>query len=600
MSTLEDLPFDIASLHAAYAEGVSPDAVIEACFARLAAAEDPGIFLHLRDPGDLAAEAAALPPFDPVSYPLWGLPFAVKDNIDVAGCPTTAACPAFAYDAAADATVIARLRAAGAIPLGKTNLDQFATGLVGVRTPHPAPRNAVDPALVPGGSSSGSAVAVARGIVSFALGTDTAGSGRVPAALNDIVGLKPSLGAISASGVVPACRTLDTVSIFATTVEDAWSAYRAMAAFDAGDPYSRAVPVPPLAAAPPALRVGVPDAATREFFGDAARARAFDAAIERLAGLGAEIVELDFTPFFEVAEMLYEGAWVAERMTVIEDLLRRDAEAVHPVTRRIVGAADRLSAADAFRGIYRLEALKRQAAPSLDKVDLLAVPTIPTVYSLSDLEADPVGPNSRLGTYTNFVNLMDLCGIAVPTGTQEDGRPGSLTLLAPAGQDGLTAAVARQVERRAADPAVAAGAARGSGAELRPAPMPDEIALAVVGAHLSGMPLNHELTSRGARFLSVARTAPRYRLFALPGGPPARPGLLRGETGGPVDLEIWALPKHAFGDLMASVPAPLCIGTVELDDGEQAQGFLVEASATVDAQDITHFGGWRAYASAVA
>ena len=598
MSTLEDLPFDIASLHAAYAEGLSPVAVIEACLARLAAAEDPGIFLHLRGHGDLTAEAAALPPFDPVAYPLWGLPFAVKDNIDVAGCPTTAACPAFAYDAVADATVIARLRAAGAIPLGKTNLDQFATGLVGVRTPHPAPRNAVDPALVPGGSSSGSAVAVARGIVSFALGTDTAGSGRVPAALNDIVGLKPSLGAISASGVVPACRTLDTVSIFATTVEDAWTAYRAAAAFDAGDPYSRAVPAPPLAAAPPALRVGVPDAATREFFGDAARARAFDAAVARLAGLGAEIVELDFTPFFEVAEMLYEGAWVAERMTVIEDLLRRDAEAVHPVTRRIVGAADRLSAADAFRGIYRLEALKRQAAPSLDKVDLLAVPTIPTVYSLADLEVDPVGPNSRLGTYTNFVNLMDLCGIAVPTGRQDDGRPGSLTLLAPAGQDGLTAAVVRQIERGVADPVAARVGV--PGADVRPAAMPDEIALAVVGAHLSGMPLNHELTSRGARFLSVARTAPCYRLFALPGGPPARPGLLRGETGGPVDLEIWALPKRAFGDLMTGVPAPLCIGTVELDNGEQVQGFLVEASATADAEDITQFGGWRAYAGAVA
>ncbi|WP_372892493.1 allophanate hydrolase [Rhodosalinus sp.] len=598
MSTLEDLPFDIASLHAAYAEGVSPNAVIDASLARLAAAEDPGIFLHLRDPGDLAAEAAALPPFDPATFPLWGLPFAVKDNIDVAGCPTTAACPAFAYDAAADATVIARLRAAGAIPLGKTNLDQFATGLVGVRTPHPAPRNAVDPALVPGGSSSGSAVSVARGIVSFALGTDTAGSGRVPAALNDIVGLKPSLGAISASGVVPACRTLDTVSIFAATVEDAWTAYRAAAAFDAEDPYSRAFPVRPLAPAPPSLRVGVPDAATLEFFGDTARARAFEADTERLAGLGAEIVELDFTPFFEVAGMLYEGAWVAERMTVIEDLLRRDAEAVHPVTRRIVGAADRLSAADAFRGIYRLEALKRQAAPSLDTVDLLAVPTIPTAYSLADLEADPVGPNTRLGTYTNFVNLMDLCGIAVPTGLQDDGRPGSLTLLAPAGQDGLAAAVARQVERRAAETTATQVAARRT--EARPAPMPDEIALAVVGAHLSGMPLNHELTSRGARFLSVERTAPCYRLFALPGGPPTRPGLLRGEKGGAVDLEIWALPARAFGDLMASVPAPLCIGTVELEHGEHVQGFLVEASATVDAEDITHFGGWRAYASAVA
>ena len=599
MTTLSDMRFDIASLHAAYAAGLSPAAAMEEALARVAAADDPGIFLHLRPASVLAAEAVALPPFDPVAYPLWGLPFAVKDNIDVAGCPTTAACPAYAYQAEADATVVARLRGAGAIPIGKTNLDQFATGLVGTRTPFPVPRNAVDPSLVPGGSSSGSAVAVARGLVPFALGTDTAGSGRVPAALNNIVGLKPSLGALSATGVVPACRTLDTVSVFALTVEEAWAAFRAAAGHDPADAFSRAIAVPPLGPPPPALRIGVPDAATREFFGDAARAAGFAAALDRLAGCGAQIVELDFTPFFEVAAMLYEGAWVAERMTVIEDLLRRAPDALHPVTRRIVGAADRLSAADAFRGIYRLEELKRQAEPLLDGTDLLAVPTIPTVCSLAEIEADPVTPNSRLGTYTNFVNLLDLCGISVPTGPERDGRPGSLTLLGRAGRDGLAAAVAARLHRAAGGTLGATGHAPTAVAEPQPRAMPGEVALAVVGAHLSGMPLNPELTARGARFLGEARTAPRYRLFALPGGPPARPGLVRAESGGAIAGEIWALPLEEFGGFVAAVPAPLCIGTIDLEDGRSVKGFLVEAAATEGADDITTLGGWRAYCATV-
>jgi len=600
VTTLSDLPFDIASLQAAYAAGLSPVAAIEEALARVAAADDPGIFLHLRPAADLAADAAALPPFDLVTFPLWGLPFAVKDNIDVAGCPTSAGCPAFAYDAAQDATVVARLRAAGAIPLGKTNLDQFATGLVGTRTPYPVPCNAIDSALVPGGSSSGSAVSVARGIVPFALGTDTAGSGRVPAALNNIVGLKPTLGALSATGVVPACRTLDTVSIFALTVEDAWAAFRAAAGYDPADAYSRAVPVPPLAAPPPALRIGVPDAATREFFGDTSREADFAAALDRLAGFGARIVEHDFTPFFEIAAMLYEGAWVAERMTVIEDLLRREPEALHAVTRRIIGAADSLSAADAFRGIYRLEDLKRQAAPLLDSVDLLAVPSIPTVCSLADIEADPVTPNARLGTYTNFVNLMDLCGIAVPTGMQDDGRPGSVTLLARAGQDSLAAAVGARLHRASADRAGATGHALPTVPEAGPAAMPGEVEIAVVGAHLSGMPLNHELTARGGRLLRAGRTAPAYRLFALRGGPPARPGLLRGKGRGRIRLEVWALPETAFGSFVAGVPAPLSIGTIDLDDGTAVKGFLVEADATEGAEDITPFGGWRDYTAALA
>ncbi len=590
--------FDIGALHAAYAAGLSPAEVMAEALRRVEAAGDPGIFLHLRGAEALQAEAAALPPFDPVAMPLWGVPFAVKDNIDLGGAPTTAACPAYAYTPAKDAFVVAALRAAGAIPLGKTNLDQFATGLVGVRTPYPVPLNAIDPAIVPGGSSSGSAVAVARGIVSFALGTDTAGSGRVPAALNNIVGLKPTLGALSNTGVVPACRTLDTISVFALTVPDAWRAFAAAARYDPADAFARPVPAPPLAGPPPVLTIGVPDAATREFFGDDVQAASFADALARLEQGGARIVELDFTPFFQVAEMLYEGAWVAERLTVVEELMARDPDALHPVTRQIIGAGARLSAADAFRGIYRLADLKRAAEPAMAQVDLLCVPTIPTFYTVDDLAADPVGPNSRLGTYTNFVNLMDLCGIAVPCGPRGDGRPGSVTLLAPAGRDALAAAVAGTVHR-AASPAMG-----GTGhplADARPAatgPQPGEIEIAVVGAHMSGLPLNAELTSRGGRFLRSAATAPDYRFHALAGGPPARPGLVRATPGASVALEVWALPSVAFGDFLAGVPAPLSIGTVALDDGTSVKGFLVEAAGLEGARDITHHGGWRAYLAA--
>jgi allophanate hydrolase len=531
-----------------------------------------------------------------VAKPLWGIPFAIKDNVDSAGAPTTAACPAYEYLAEQDAFAVAALRRAGAILIGKTNLDQFATGLVGVRSPYPVPLNALDPAIVPGGSSSGSAVAVARGLVSFALGTDTAGSGRVPAALNGIVGLKPTLGALSNAGVVPACRTLDTVSVFALTVDDAYRVYRQAALYDPADPYARPVSAPPLSAAPPRFSVGVPDAASRRFFGDDAQAASFAAGLEDLAALGGEIVEVDFGPFYDVAEMLYEGAWVAERFAVIENLLSERPDAVHPVTRQIIEKARAFSAADAFRGFYRLQELKRRTAPLLASVDLLSVPTIPTFYNVADLAADPFGPNARLGTYTNFVNLLDLCALAVPTAPRRDGRPGSLTLLAAAGQDAVLAALGRAVQARS-------GARLGATAWQAPRPprlaaaaQPDEIALAVVGAHMSGLPLNHELTARGARFLRAAKTAPCYRLYSLPGGPPARPGLLRDDNAGStVELEVWALPAARFGDFLRGIPAPLGIGTLRLEGGEEVKGFLCEAGATRRAEEVTAFGGWRAF-----
>ena len=600
MSGLGDLSFDIAALHAAYAGGLSAADVVAEVYRRVSEAGDPGIFLHFLEREDVLSRVAALPPFDPRRFPLWGVPFAIKDNIDLAGAPTTAACPAFAHVADRDATVVARLCAAGAIPIGKTNLDQFATGLVGVRTPYPVPKNALDPEIVPGGSSSGSAVAVARGIVSFALGTDTAGSGRVPAALNNIVGLKPSLGALSTRGVVPACRTLDAVSVFALTVPDAWAVFEAARGFDAEDPYSKDRPISPTGAVPEVLRIGVPDDATRMFFGDEVHAAAFEAALTRLAALGAEIVELDFTPFYDVAAMLYEGAWVAERMTVVEDLLKTDPSALHPVTRQIISAADALSAADAFRGIYRLAELRRVAEGRLSAVDALCVPSIPTFYTVADLEADPVTPNSRFGTYTNFVNLLDMCGVAVPTAARADGRPGSVTILAPGGRDGLAAGIARRLHADAGPRLGATAHPLPDSPEPDPAARDGETVLAVVGAHMSGLPLNRELTSRGARFLEATSTSARYRLFALPGGPPKRPGLLRTGDGAGIALELWALDDGQVGDFLGGVPKPLSIGTVELLDGREVKGFLVEHAATEGATDITAHGGWRAFLKAAA
>lgn len=469
-----------------------------------------------------------------------------------------------------------------------------------MRSPYGVPRNAVDPAFVPGGSSSGSAVAGARGIVSFALGTDTAGSGRVPAALNNIVGLKPSLGALSAAGVVPACRTLDTISIFALTVPDAWAAFRVACAYDSTDAFSRALPAPPLASPPPIVTIAVPDAASRAFFGDTVQAASFATTLDRLQTPGARVVETDFTPFYDVANMLYDGAWVAERMTVVKDLMRRDHQALHPVTAQIIGKADSLSAADAFRGMYRLADLRQRAEALMAGADMLCVPTIPTFFSLADLTADPIGPNSRLGTYTNFVNLMDMCGIAVPLAARSDGRPGSVTLLARSGQDALTAALAHALRADATVSLGATGQPQPKQALPQAAPLPGETAIALVGAHMAGLPLNPQITNLGGRFLEAAETALIYRLFALAGGgAPARPGLLRvGAEEVSIALELWSLPTAKLGALLVQIPSPLGLGRVTLADGRIVVGFLVEQAGLYQAEDITIYGGWRAFLSA--
>ena len=587
---IESLPFTLPDLRRAYADGLSPEAVVAEAYRRLEAARDPGILiLDLRD--QALASAQALGARD--GRPLWGVPFVVKDNIDVAGLATTAGCPDFASVPREDAFVVSRLKAAGAILIGKSNLDQFATGLVGVRSPYPAPRNAVDPDLVPGGSSSGSAVAVARGIVAFSLGTDTAGSGRVPAALNNIVGLKPTLGAVSGSGVVPACRTLDTVSIFAMTVAEAFEVFGIAAAYDPQDAYSRPVPVRLPSAMHPGIRIGIPDAATLETFGDTAQAEHFRETLVRLRTAGASVTEIDFEPFYAVARMLYEGAWLAERVAAVGRRLVDKPETLHPTTRAVLEPGLRLTAVDAFEGMYRLKALARRCEELMEDVDLLCVPTIPTVVTLGEIAADPIGPNAMLGTYTNFVNLLDLCGIAVPTGSRSDGRPGSLTVLARKGEDHRAAAVALAIE---AGTLGATGWPRPVARAAAGVVEADEIAIAVCGAHMAGLPLNPQLTSRGARFMKACRTAPEYALHALAGGPPFRPGLVRKRAGGTaIEVEVWALPRAVFGDFMADIPSPLAIGSLALDDGSLVKGFLCEPFGLEGARDISHFGGWRGY-----
>jgi allophanate hydrolase len=447
MTAVPALSLDRASLHAAYAAGtLRPAEVVALIHRRLAALADPGIFIHLVPQETAEAAASALPPFDPVRFPLWGLPVAVKDNIDVAGLPTTAGCPAFAFTPRESAPAMAKLLAAGAVLIGKTNLDQFATGLVGVRTPYPVPRNAFDPARVPGGSSSGSAVAVAQGLATLALGTDTAGSGRVPAALNNLVGLKPSLGVVSTRGVVPACRTLDCVSVFALNVADAWAGFAAIAGEDPADPFSRGIVWQDPADTTPISRIGVPRLPELD---DAEGRAAWTAARERLSGLGLGVEEVDMAPFHAVARLLYDGPWVAERAAAAGDFAAAQPDAVHPVTRGILAGAARFSAVDAFRGLYLLQELRRRTEPVWQDVDALAVPSAPNFPTLAELEADPLGPNARLGTYTNFVNLLDLAALAVPGPFRPDGLPAGITLIGPRGTDARLAALGARFQAAA-------------------------------------------------------------------------------------------------------------------------------------------------------
>ncbi|HEJ7044422.1 TPA: allophanate hydrolase [Serratia marcescens] len=527
--------------------------------------------------------------------PLFGVPFAIKDNIDVGGWPTSAACPAFTYQAAADATVVANLRAAGAIAIGKTNLDQFATGLVGTRSPYGAVVNSFDSRYVSGGSSSGSASVVARGLVPFALGTDTAGSGRVPAGFNNIVGLKPTKGRLSNRGVVPACRLNDTVSVFALTVADAAQVAELASGFDEADPYSRPDPHTAPADIPAAPRFAVP--AQLEFFGDVQAERAFHRALAQLQAGGATLEPLDFAPFRTLAEQLYYGPWVAERTVAIEQVLEASPQAIDPVVRGIVGNGLGYSACDAYKAEYLRAELARQIAQRLAPFDALVVPTAPTIRTLAEMAQEPVLFNSQFGTYTNFTNLADLSALALPGPLREDGLPAGITLIAPAWHDRALAAFGLRWQRQSALPLGATG--RALPPQPTPAPSAGHVRLAVVGAHLSGMPLNVQLTQRDAVRVEQTVTAPCYRLYALADTEPPKPGLARVAQGAAIRLELWDIPLARFGEFVAEIPAPLGIGTLLLADGRRVKGFICEAWALEGATDITEFGGWRDYLAGV-
>ena len=528
---------------------------------------------------------------------LAGLTFAAKDNIDVAGAATTAGCAAFAYRPAAHATVVRKLLDAGASCLGKTNLDQFACGLNGTRSPYGAVPNAFDPMYVCGGSSSGSAYVVATGEADFALGTDTAGSGRVPAGLNNIVGLKPSRGWISARGVVPAARSVDCVSVFARTVGTAARVLQVAMGFDAEDPYSRDI-IPARRPFSAAFRFGVP--AQLEFFGDALAQAAFAQAVGRMRELGGTQVAIDFSPLAGAAALLYDSALVAERYAAVRPFFDAHEHEVMEPVRAIIASGRAYGASDLCDAQLKLRELAQRARPMWHAIDVLLVPTAPTHYTIGQMQADPVALNRNLGAYTNFVNLLDYAAISVPSSLRPDGLPFGITLIAPAGSDWQLAELGQRYHH-------ATGLAQGATGERLPAPAPipgitgEAVArVAVVGAHLSGMPLNPQLTQRGARLVREAHTAPHYRLYALPGTVPPKPGLVRvaPDQGAPVALEIWEMPLEHFGSFVAAIPSPLGIATLELSDGTGVQGFVCETQAVLGATDITHHGGWRAYIAA--
>lgn len=541
-------------------EAVTPLDAAEVALAADCDHDDPTIWITRLADADIISRARVLEAEGTRGRELWGVPFAVKDNFDIAGLLTTAGCPGYAYTATTTAPAVQRLLDAGALLIGKTNLDQFATGLVGTRSPYGVPRNVFNADYIPGGSSSGSACAVAAGIVRFALGTDTAGSGRVPAAFGNIVGLKPTRGSVSTRGLVPACRSLDTVSIFAPSVDEALAVQRVMAGYDADDLYSRVAPFAFLrrGAAAPSARIAT-----------------------------AETVDISL--FLEIGRLLYDGPWVAERTAALRDVVERRPDILHPVARTILEGGLSRRTVDAFDAFHRLAEVRRAAEKLFLDYDALLLPTVTFCPSLAEVAADPIGVNSRLGTYTNFVNLCDLAAIAIPAGFDNNGLPIGVTLIGPAWSEGRLAALADSLHRANVDrigatwmtlpPAAAPGALAA-----------DETALFCIGAHMSGLPLNHQLTALGGRFLRATQTAPQYRLYALGD----RPGMLRVADGAAIDGEVWALPTSRVGALLAQVPPPLGFGTVQLNDGP-CLGFLAETEGVVGARNITGHGGWRAW-----
>lgn len=599
----------IAGLHRHYRQGdFTPAQLLHHLRQQNAAYNERNpVWIELLSEADITTYLQALEGQSPEDLPLFGIPFAIKDNIDLAGTPTTAACPAFAYSPTEHAFVVQQLLSAGAIPLGKTNLDQFATGLVGVRSPAPwGPcHNALNDAYLSGGSSAGSAVTVAKGLVCFALGTDTAGSGRVPASLNNIVGLKPSKGLFSTRGVVPACRSLDCVTVFALTCDDANRVFDVAAHFDAQDPYARRNPFengPRYfgSAAPgqriPPITLGVPSAAQLNFFGNREAQHLFEHSLALLDTLGARVVEVDFEPFIQAARLLYEGPWVAERYLATQSLFESNPDAMLPVIQTIIGGGKAPAATDAFRAQYQLQAYAQQARNVLETVDAIITPTNGTTYTIDAVLNDPIQLNSNMGYYTNFMNLLDCAGLAVPTGLYRSGVGFGVTLFHNAFTDKRLLALGAALHRAAQLPLGATGQPlpQSDGGPTKPAPR--HINVVVCGAHLDGLPLNWQLQERGATLLEKTRSAPCYQLYALAGGPPFRPGMLRVAAGGQsIEVEVWQVPVAQFGSFVAEIPPPLGIGKVQLVDGRWESGFICEPYGLEGAEDITPLGSWRRY-----
>jgi allophanate hydrolase len=591
---------EIAALVRAYADSdLTPEAVLREVYSRVDASPAKSVWISRvpLEAASAALEAAKRRRDLGESLPLFGIPFAVKDNIDVAGIPTTCACPSFGYVPEKSASVVERLVRAGAIVVGKTNLDQFATGLVGTRSPHGACSSAFDPRYISGGSSSGSAVAVALGLASFALGTDTAGSGRVPAAFNNVVGYKPTRGVLNVTGVVPACHSLDCVSVFAASASDAALVLAAAAGLEPRDSYSRPLPADERFA--PKFRFGIPRADQLEFFGDEQARGLFEAAATRLESLGGTKVEFDLAPFRAAADLLYAGPWVAERLTGLEGVLRSDPADFDPTVREILRGASAVRGVDVFRAVHRLKDLEGETARTWAEIDVMLVPTTGTTYTIEQVRKEPLTLNSNLGHYTNFVNLLDLCGVAVPSGFRPDGLPFGVSMIAPRVRDYAVLRLA-DAFHRAQKPLIGATNVplSGLGALAETAPSGNlRVELAVVGAHLRGQPLNRELTERGARFVCATKTAAEYRLYALPNTSPPKPGLVRDPAfAGPgIEVEVWSLDPASFGDFVAKIPSPLGIGALRLDDGTEVRGFICEPYSVRGAREISEYGGWRAY-----
>jgi allophanate hydrolase len=595
MSVLQNLSMSLSSLRAGYLQKqLSLRDVVDTVISRCEAHADNPVWIHRLTREQLEPYVAQLEQRDPASLPLYGVPFAIKDNIDLANVPTTAACREFAFTPEKSAFVVQLLIDAGAIPIGKTNLDQFATGLNGTRSPYGAPRNSFNPEYISGGSSSGSSVAVALGQVSFSLGTDTAGSGRVPAAFNNLIGVKPSRGLLSVSGVLPAGHSIDCVTLFCLNCNDAETLLALTARFDAADEYSRAAALTMSAATQRKLKIGIAGNEQLAFFGDSGYATAYEQFIAGLRKQDVELVNVDISPLLECARLLYEGPYVAERYAAIEAFVKESAELMNPVVRAIIEPATKFDAISTFKAEYRRQQLLQQSRPLFADVDCLLLPTAGALFTLQQLQEEPIKRNSELGYYTNFMNLLDLASIAIPAGFTSAKLPFGVTLIGNTFSDFELLAIGH---RLLSSTPITEGA---TGQSWKPAPLVHSgsgyVPIAVCGAHLSGMALNHQLLSRNARLLQETRSAPHYRLYALAGGPPFRPGMIRvAENGAAIIVEVWEVPTESVGSFLAGIGQPLGLGKIELENGQWVTAFICEGHAVSTATDITHFGGWRAY-----